>query len=120
MAGRENSMCQKLDAGEHGIFRGTNSNLNSLPNEKTHMKSLTWSCVLVIPRAKGAKWPSWLLEGSASMLGSQRRYGGGCGGKEAHFLGLVLSELFALWTIKGSECVTDCSGLRWIQMSILA
>lgn len=36
--------------------------------------------------------------------------GGGFGGKEVHFLGLVLSELFALWTIKGSEC--DCSGLR--------
>lgn len=70
------------------------------------MKSLTWSCVLVIPRAKSAKWLSWLLEGVPTCWNLREGDGGGCGGKEVRFLGLVLSELLVLCTIKGSECVT--------------
>lgn len=69
------------------------------------MKSLTWSCVLVISRSKGAKWQYWLLEGVPACWDLREGDGDGCGVKEAHFLGLFLSELFALWTIKGSKCV---------------
>lgn len=89
------------------FFEGT-----SLTDEKTHG---IFNLVMFpsIPRAKGVRWPSWPLEGVAACWDLREGDGGGRGGGEDRFLGLVLHNRTACSLDCSRGRVCDCSEIRW-------